>query len=172
MAIISKVHVSHIVTTKATITWRTDSPSPSRIHYGPTGDYGQFYEELPLITDHNIQLSGLIKNQTYHFQILAENAYGETTTSDDYTFTTSTEDPFIALEENIIMADERVRNSWQKLITVLPDALNPQLDVMSGYLESVRKRMQPTAVLSATTAEDTSGTGALAEETLRPTKKG
>ena len=172
MALISNVRVSNIVTTRATITWSTDSPSPSRIHYGLTQEYGQFYEETPLISEHSVQLSKLLKNKTYHFQVVAENSYGESATSEDYSFTTVVEEPFIMLEENIITADERVRAGWQKLITVLPDALNPQLDVMSGYLESVRKRMQPAASPDLATTTEGRGTGTLADESLRPTKRG
>lgn len=170
MPMISKVRVSHIVTTRANITWSTDSPSPSRIHYGLTQKYDQLYEETPFISEHSIILTKLLKNKLYHFQVSAENTAHETAISEDYTFTTGIEDPFIILEENIITADERVRTGWQKLITVLPDCLNPQLDVMSGYLEAVRKRMQPTEDITVTTEESDSGSSTL-DQSQKPGKK-
>lgn len=172
---ISNIQISHITTSRATITWSTDSPTTSKILYGLTTNYAQEREETPLITEHSIRLSGLLKNKIYHFQVTAQDQYGESSTSEDESFSTILEEPFIVLEENIIAADERVRTGWQKLITVLPDALSPQLDVMSGYLHSVRKKMQADKKhadiidIEATVTTDAAGGK---DDSLTPKKKG
>jgi len=42
-----------------------------------------------LVTSHSISLSGLSSNTTYHFAVVSTNAYGQTSTSSDQTFTTA-----------------------------------------------------------------------------------
>ncbi|MCC6484366.1 MAG: family 10 glycosylhydrolase [Armatimonadetes bacterium] len=73
--------------TSAVITWKTAAPSDSIVKYGPGVSYGQQEQNGNLTLTHQITLSGLIPNQTYHYQALSANPYGAGA-SGDLTFTT------------------------------------------------------------------------------------
>ena len=75
--------------TTATITWTTDTPSNSRVFYGPTAGYGS---QSPLdpseVTSHSVTITGLSPETLYHFKVVSANPYGSAE-SGDLTFTTT-----------------------------------------------------------------------------------
>lgn len=70
--------------TQTTITWTTDLPSDSQVHYGADSAYGT---DSPLdttqVTSHSVTLTGLTAATTYHYAVASGG-----TTSPDGTFTT------------------------------------------------------------------------------------
>ena len=88
---ISDVEVSDITTSKATITWTTDEPSTSQVDYGLSDSYGSIISDSSLVTSHNIELGSLLSSTTYHFSITSGDETGNSASSDDDTFTTSTD---------------------------------------------------------------------------------
>ncbi len=86
---ITYVSVSDITYTTARVTWTTDEPATSQVEYGETTDYGL---STPLdedrVTSHNVMLSGLEPDTTYHFRVNSKDALGNLAISDDYTFST------------------------------------------------------------------------------------
>lgn len=72
-----------------TITWTTSVPATSQVAYGTTTDYG-IYSMLDntLVTNHNMTLSALQPNTSYHFIVLSMDSKSNATSSLDQIFTT------------------------------------------------------------------------------------
>ncbi len=83
--------VSSAATTTCSIAWATDKVSSSRINYGLTVAYGTTTPETdltPRVAAHRVDLSNLMADTTYHYQIVSTDSVGNTATSSDQTFTT------------------------------------------------------------------------------------
>jgi len=73
----------------ATLFWATNEHSPSVVHFGLAAEeYTNTVEDLAPKTSHSLQLQGLTNNTTYHYEILATDAAGNTSTTGDPTFRT------------------------------------------------------------------------------------
>lgn len=88
---ISNVTATNISNSSATVSWTTNQPATSEVHFGPTALYGSATTTDPtLLTSHSQTVSGLITGTNYHFNVQSQNASGELLTSGDYNFTTGT----------------------------------------------------------------------------------
>lgn len=86
--VISNVQVSDLLHTSATVTWTTDVPGTSQVHYGTTTAYGSQSPLHPTQTvSHAVPLTGLGPSTTYYFEVVSENDIGQTS-SDGHAFTT------------------------------------------------------------------------------------
>ncbi len=75
----------------AVVTWSTDIPSTSEVMYGLTTAYELgTVSNASLVSFHSIQLSGLSSSTLYHYKVRSADAGGNTATSGDQTFTTTT----------------------------------------------------------------------------------
>ncbi|MCX8173466.1 MAG: fibronectin type III domain-containing protein [Thermoplasmata archaeon] len=90
--VISNVAVSGITMTSAIVTWTTDEPSTSVVEYGKTPAYGDVAIGATGVTSHQVTLTGLSPATTYHFRVNSKDAYGNTAVSQDYNFTTASND--------------------------------------------------------------------------------
>lgn len=70
------------------IAWKTDLPADTLLEYGMSTEYGQSASDPDLRTAHAASLEGLAPATTYHFRIRTRDEYGNTTFTDDQTFTT------------------------------------------------------------------------------------
>ncbi|WDN87095.1 hypothetical protein BuS5_00063 [Desulfosarcina sp. BuS5] len=86
--VISDVQAGNMSTQSATITWTTDEPSSSKAEYGESNNYGLEVTDLSLVTNHTISVSGLLQETAYHFKVISSDSSGNTSESDDFTFTT------------------------------------------------------------------------------------
>lgn len=87
---ISDVRVAALGATTATITWSTDIASDTQVAYGPTSAYGSTSAlNAAPTTSHTVNLTGLMANRTYHFQVRSRDSSGDLTTSTNQTFTTA-----------------------------------------------------------------------------------
>jgi len=87
--VISDVSVATTSTT-ATITWTTSEAATDNASYGTTTSYNASSTiEVSASTTHSATLTGLDSSTTYHFQISATDAAGNTATTSDATFTTA-----------------------------------------------------------------------------------
>jgi len=75
--------------TGASIVWSTNIEATSQVEYGLTTDYGNLTPiDETLTTSHNVVLTGLTPETTYHYRVRsAKQDYGEAV-SEDHTFTT------------------------------------------------------------------------------------
>jgi len=121
--VISNVSVSGITANSATITWNTDEPSTSVVEYGTTTAYGQTASGQSGVTSHSVTLTGLNPSTTYHFRVKSADAAGNTATSSDYTFTTSSASDVIVLTDGVAVTGS---------LSGTKDAKYYRLDVGSG----------------------------------------
>lgn len=76
--------------TTATVSWTTNEPADGQVSYGLTGAYGTATAiESALATSHSIPLSGLTTGTTYHLSVSSVDAAGNSASSADSTFTTT-----------------------------------------------------------------------------------
>ncbi|MBP6963463.1 MAG: fibronectin type III domain-containing protein [Armatimonadetes bacterium] len=79
----------------AVIKWQTDEPATSQVHYGLTSSYGSSSQfDSALVKDHEMSITGLSPETTYHFRVKSEDGAGNIGLSGDYTFTTGPPDNF------------------------------------------------------------------------------
>ena len=96
--IISAIQVSHITTSAATVSWKTDVLATSQVFYDTEfhediADYTYHTDEdTALVTEHSLRLTGLSSGTKYHFRVRSVMGSIEAI-SHDYTFTTSTPAP-------------------------------------------------------------------------------
>jgi hypothetical protein len=90
---ISDVDVSAIGTSTATISWTTDEPTTGNVSYGTDNTYGASttVEDTASTTHTAVIDTGLSASGTYHYQIMATDAAGNSATSEDATFDTADE---------------------------------------------------------------------------------
>lgn len=81
--------VASVSLTSAEVSWETNEPATSQVRYGVTSNYGSSTpNNTSLDFVHNVTISGLTPNTTYHYQIASTDASGNTATTADATFTT------------------------------------------------------------------------------------
>jgi hypothetical protein len=75
--------------TSASLTWTTNEPAQGQVNYGLTMSYtSSTTMETSLFTSHSTTITGLTPSTTYHYEITATDAAGNTGTTGDLTFTT------------------------------------------------------------------------------------
>ncbi len=87
--IISSVVATVTSSTSVTITWTTIEPATSWVNYGATASYGTVVGDSTLSTSHSVIITGLDEGTTYHFDVESADASGNSATSSDDTFVTS-----------------------------------------------------------------------------------
>lgn len=70
------------------VSWLTAFPSDSKIEYGTTTEYGKTATISNLVTEHEVNLTGLLPYTEYHFRIISVNQSGVRITSEDRIFRT------------------------------------------------------------------------------------
>lgn len=86
--VISDIDVSLSCDTSATVTWTTDESATSEIAYGTSVSYGSTASDADLLTAHELVLSGLTRDASYHVAVSSTDGSGNESTSADQTFTT------------------------------------------------------------------------------------
>lgn len=87
--IISEIVVSSVTSTEATIIWITNEPSDSQIEYGTTDSYGDETNVIKyLVISHSHTLFSLSPSTTYHYRVTSRDLAGNSSVSEDRTFTT------------------------------------------------------------------------------------
>lgn len=75
--------------TSATVRWNTDEPATSAVDYGLDASYGTTLENASPVTAHQLTLSSLQQETTYHFRVRSTDAAGNEAATGDLTFTTT-----------------------------------------------------------------------------------
>jgi hypothetical protein len=90
---ISGISISNVKNTSAEVVWSTDGLANSLVYYGTTGSYGSTKSSTTFVTNHQVYLTGLQPNTTYHVKVASTDFYGNTATNDNagasYSFTTN-----------------------------------------------------------------------------------
>jgi len=82
------VQAGSIATTSAVITWTSSNAATSRVDYGLTSTYGTFVTNASSVTSHSMTLTGLTANTAYHYKVTSIDAYAQSASSGDLSFTT------------------------------------------------------------------------------------
>ncbi|MBN2000543.1 fibronectin type III domain-containing protein, partial [candidate division KSB1 bacterium] len=100
--------VRNITATTAVIAWSTDEASTSRVEYGTTQQYGFERSGSGLVREHEIKLSGLQPNTTYHYRVSSTDSVqnGPTTSSDAVFMTVSDTAVRVSLQDSSALPDE------------------------------------------------------------------
>ena len=85
---ISDIQVLYISADKATVTWKTNLESDSKVRYGTSTAYSDSVSAPALLTSHSIKLQNLQSATTYHFIVESQDLYGNIAVSSDSTFQT------------------------------------------------------------------------------------
>lgn len=88
--IISNLRVENILQNSATVLWDTNEPATSNVNYGLTSGYGSSAtgDGGGLVLSHRVDLTGLVADTIYHFNVVTADSLGYTTTTVDDTFRT------------------------------------------------------------------------------------
>lgn len=87
--------------TTASISWPTDQSSDGAVEYGLTTGYGSATTNATILWYHNVNLTGLSPNTTYHYRVKSKGTNNLTGYSADYVFTTAS----VAVSDIIIDQD-------------------------------------------------------------------
>lgn len=88
--VITAVSSSNVNGVSATVTFTTDENADTQIEYGTTTAYGSSTTlNSTLTTSHTQNITGLSSNTQYHYRVKSRDAGGNLSTSDDFTFTTT-----------------------------------------------------------------------------------
>jgi parallel beta-helix repeat protein len=117
--IISLVNVSSIKINSATITWRTDENSDTRVNYSVNANlfFNSSICNSTMMTSHSATLSGLSPNTTYYFEVSSTDRFGNSATDNNnskyYRFTTpEVTPPVISSVLVSIIAHNSVKITW------------------------------------------------------------
>ena len=91
------IEVTAIKDTSVVIRWDTDKAATGQIKYGVDISYGNLTEIEDLSYWHSMEITGLNEKTTYRYRIRAKDYDGNETMSDDYTFTTRTQEELEAI---------------------------------------------------------------------------
>lgn len=75
--------------TTATIRWVTNEPATAVVEYGIAATYGTQVNRPTLATEHQLALTGLSPDTTYHFRLTSADERANVTSTTDDTFTTA-----------------------------------------------------------------------------------
>lgn len=110
---IAKVSMANITNSGIEIGWDSNIETTSELDFGFTDQYGQTIvasKEYSLI--HNVKMSNLAANTTYHFRVKGESKTGELILSDDYEFKTLSS--LDVLSYNLLeIDDKKAKIQWE-----------------------------------------------------------
>jgi hypothetical protein len=67
--LITDVHARAMTPTTTLVTWKTDLPASSRVHFGTGAALSQMADSSDLRTSHQVLLSGLVEGATYRYDV-------------------------------------------------------------------------------------------------------
>jgi hypothetical protein len=109
--LISDAKASNIKNGSATITWKTDGMTTSKVRYGLSAAYADTSTSSNETTAHSIVITGLESDKIYHFRVYGRNKAGLEAMSADFKFRTP---KAIAVET----AENNNRWGWVKLVAM------------------------------------------------------
>lgn len=91
--VIGNVTVTNVTATSATVTWTTNEASSTQVQYGTTTAYGSSVNGTANTTNHSVAMVGLAENTSYHYRVVSMDSAGNSATSGNATFTTTSTAP-------------------------------------------------------------------------------
>jgi carbonic anhydrase len=117
--VISGIQVIDIRTTSVRVTWTTDEPADSVVHYGNTTALGATTSDASLVTSHSVLLNDLDPSMTYLYDVWSTDGVGNTAIDDNgglyHAFTTLTPEtipPVISAVQSAVTSDNTATVTW------------------------------------------------------------
>jgi len=104
--------------TMAQVVWTTNEASPSELSFGlEAGVYTDTLQDATPKTEHQLTLTGLVTSSTYHYEIVATDDAGNTTTTGDLVFTLQPPSScgLLGFEALLGLAAARALRRWRRL---------------------------------------------------------
>ncbi|MDD5688207.1 MAG: carbohydrate-binding protein [Elusimicrobia bacterium] len=98
---VSAVSTTSITGSQAVVTWTTNEPANSKVQYGTTLPYSSTTTLASFVTSHSVPITGLTEKTLYHYRIITTDMSNNPTTTGDYVFTTTANDPDAPLISNV-----------------------------------------------------------------------
>jgi hypothetical protein len=122
--VISDVASGSVTSVSAIITWTTDIASNSLVDYGLTTAYGYTSgDAINLVTDHSIEITGLVPGTPYRFRVRSADSTGDESSDDNsgfgFTFTTVAS-PVISNVHLADLGNNYVTIDWQTDVAAYP----------------------------------------------------
>ncbi|RPH35650.1 DUF1349 domain-containing protein, partial [bacterium] len=76
-------------TTTATVSWTTNESASSKVLFGLTTAYSDSVTDVAAVLSHSVGLTGLTQGKLYHYKVVSRDPAGNSASSGDLTFTTS-----------------------------------------------------------------------------------
>jgi len=117
LPVIGNVQSSAVTGSAASITWDTDEPADSTVHYGLTPPGGSSDFDAALVTAHDLRLRNLDECSVYYYWVASSDSVGNTASDDNlgmfYTFETGkkTEPEFLSTDTPIPISDNTTHTS-------------------------------------------------------------
>ncbi len=102
-------YLNSLLATGVTVCFVTDTAVAASVEYGPTAAYGYTASESAALANHQISLSGLQPDTTYHYRI----SYGNYSSS-DYSFTTA--QGYIHPYDFLVYGDTRTNHTAHQMV--------------------------------------------------------
>ncbi len=164
---ISSVSSTGVSQSSATITWTTNEIATSYVEYGTTTSYGSNTTlNTTKVTSHSQTITGLTSGATYHYRVSSSDSAGNSKTSADYDFTTSSGSDSTA-PDAITGVSAADKPNAEKTITITWDQSSATdfeayyiYRSASGAIQNVSGKTKITTITSKTTTtyDDTSAT--------------
>ncbi len=116
-----------VTETTANICWTTSEPGTSQVEYWTSpGRFSPFSHAY--VTEHHIELTGLIPDTTYYYKTMSRDAAGKLAVSDEYDFTTLKEEEELVEPVEPIEPIEPVEPEIDEPEIVEPELEEPEPD--------------------------------------------
>lgn len=143
--VIDDVLVKDITNAAATVTWKTDEPSDSRVYWGNTSALGKVAYDPELRVDHAVLLVGLETGMKYYFDVESTDWFGhwsiDTNGGSHYTFTTTDKAEILLVIGDATFPPERVQSfrndlewgGWSYNLWFIDLSGDPPLSLLQEY---------------------------------------
>jgi 3',5'-cyclic AMP phosphodiesterase CpdA len=119
--------VAKVGTTGATVQWTTSPPSAGAVEWGLTATLGEATEPTPVASLHEVDLTGLLPDQVYHYRLLAQGVPA----SPIFSFQTA-ETPRLSSFRFAMFGDSGSGDADQLGVATLLGDLDPDLVLIAG----------------------------------------
>src|SRR4029077_3783762 len=117
---LSGVQSGSVGGSSAEISWQTNNDANSRVDYGATIAYGSSVSDPSLVSAHALTLPNLAATTTYHYKVTTIDAAGQTASSADGNFTTTTAPRGWAWQRGVSGPDVAVSGTTSNLAIPAP----------------------------------------------------
>lgn len=157
--VITNIATSDTTHNSATVTWTTNEPSNTVVHYGITTNLGSTKQKPALVTSHSLTLANLLPETTYYYEVQSTDLKGNTAVDNNngayYEFITGQTPSNVMHVYSIDMWYEPVKNRYNIYTKVkIVDASDNVVEGASVYLETTLPNGD---TISANDVTDSSG---------------